>query len=688
KNIDQFFRDPSQPAVLAQVPKQMQSMRGVLAVLGLDMAGQATVRMREDVDHLLAADADIQQLATDGVFDRLAGNLGALGFLIDMLGVQPNLVKSLFKFDPDTGVLSPLMGREKAALPELANPVEVVAIQAERDQAQNAAEAVAESVTDDEVSLEDVSDELQKIADIPLVQDQPAFAESVASAQAAVVAAQSSDDVDAHALAREQVAQVMSDFAQSVAEPVELELPEVSLAHDSGYAPLIPAPAVPAEPTGFEEDDEMLGIFLEEAQEVIASAKEAIEQLLSNPGDVTLLTSVRRGFHTLKGSSRMVGLKDYGEAGWACEQLFNAWMASQEPASADLLGFAAEALAYMSGWTQAIEARAAQQWHSAPLVHAADSLRLEGRRIPIGGGSAFTAADVQSFAADEAAGAPEDELSELTLPLIDLGGEPAGDDASAEPVTQPADLSDLEVPAIDGDLLTLELPPEDEATEIDLPLLLPEVEAETSFASPVDEVADVELLEIAFEEPPAEAVVADVVVTEGDEQVKVIGPLRISIPLFNIYLNEADEQSRRLCTCLNEWSLELHRPVTDETVALAHSLAGNSATVGYSELSQLARLLEHSLMRTQAVGRGDSVSAALLNEAADEIRHLLHQFAAGFLKTPKDDLMRRLEAYDHEASRQLEARSLLSDTDLSDTEAAALAEVAPSAHGHLRLVRS
>ena len=36
------------------------------------------------------------------MFDRLAGNLGALGFLIDMLSVQPQLAKSLFVFDAET----------------------------------------------------------------------------------------------------------------------------------------------------------------------------------------------------------------------------------------------------------------------------------------------------------------------------------------------------------------------------------------------------------------------------------------------------------------------------------------------------------------------------------------------------------------------------------------------------------
>lgn len=47
--------------------------------------------------------------------------------------------------------------------------------------------------------------------------------------------------------------------------------------------------------------------------------------------------------------------------------------------------------------------------------------------------------------------------------------------------------------------------------------------------------------------------------------------MRISIPLFNIFLNEADEQSRRLSTMLSEWAMELDRPVGDDVVALAHS---------------------------------------------------------------------------------------------------------------------
>ncbi len=145
------------------------------------------------------------------------------------------------------------------------------------------------------------------------------------------------------------------------------------------------------------------------------------------------------------------------------------------------------------------------------------------------------------------------------------------------------------------------------------------------------------------------------------EPYKQIGPLRVGIPLFNIFLNEADEQSRRLGVELAEWAHELHQPVADSTVALAHSLAGNSATVGFSDLSHLARLLEHALARSQAMGSGDPTEAALFNDSADEIRRLLHQFAAGFLKSPAAGLIERLVDHERHSAERLQSQARLLD---------------------------
>ena len=96
--------------VLIQVPGQLSSMRGVLSVLGQDHASHAVVRMRDDVDTLIAADAG-DTGPHQAAFERLADNLGALSFLIDMLSVQPQIAKSLFRFDASNGNLMSVMDR-------------------------------------------------------------------------------------------------------------------------------------------------------------------------------------------------------------------------------------------------------------------------------------------------------------------------------------------------------------------------------------------------------------------------------------------------------------------------------------------------------------------------------------------------------------------------------------------------
>jgi chemosensory pili system protein ChpA (sensor histidine kinase/response regulator) len=134
-----------------------------------------------------------------------------------------------------------------------------------------------------------------------------------------------------------------------------------------------------------------------------------------------------------------------------------------------------------------------------------------------------------------------------------------------------------------------------------------------------------------------------------EDQIKFIDDLRISIPLYNVYLNEADEWSRRLVTEMSEWSIERQLPVGDKVIALAHSLAGSSATVGFQGLSSIARALEHGLQKSQThhETNKDNTHIDLFVKTAEEIRRLLHQFAAGFLKKPDANLLAKLKALDY-----------------------------------------
>ncbi|MCI8208025.1 hybrid sensor histidine kinase/response regulator [Pseudomonas sp. S25] len=74
-------------------------------------------------------------------------------------------------------------------------------------------------------------------------------------------------------------------------------------------------------------DDELLEVFLEETDEVLAALREYLPQWIGSLNDArsntTALTEVRRAFHTLKGSGRMVRALILGELAWAVENLLN-----------------------------------------------------------------------------------------------------------------------------------------------------------------------------------------------------------------------------------------------------------------------------------------------------------------------------------------------------------------------------
>ncbi|MFQ5547119.1 MAG: Hpt domain-containing protein [Woeseia sp.] len=70
-------------------------------------------------------------------------------------------------------------------------------------------------------------------------------------------------------------------------------------------------------------DPELLELFIEEAKEEIASIKRNLPQWQDAPDDLETLITVRRSFHTLKGSGRMVGAERIGDYCWSVENLLN-----------------------------------------------------------------------------------------------------------------------------------------------------------------------------------------------------------------------------------------------------------------------------------------------------------------------------------------------------------------------------
>ena len=689
KSLDQFFRNPVEKAGLHVALNQLSQMRGVLSVLGLDQAVQAVGRMRQVIDQMIDTDVDETQARQAGTFGQLGDNLSALSFLVDMLNYQPALAKKVFTFDEDKGELIPLMGRNQ--------PVATAFEPAQQD-AQAISAGVQRVVTEvqEGVDLALLSEQLEQIADQASLAEQPGVAKAAREAAQAVVG----EDGAAGA-------QALVDLSQAMAAPVP-----------------VPAPTAAAVATDDELDGDLLDVFLEEAAEVVANGKEAVTLLRDSPAELEHQTTLRRAFHTLKGSSRMVGLNEFGEAAWAMEQLLNALLAEQRPAVPGLLDLAADALDAFGAWTSDIAAGQASAWRAQPFKASAEAWRDQGVWQPVGRPEPQDTAPV----AESPMAPPAESQDSLVLPQetvepafpefadttsLEVGGpvETVELDLPAEPLLADIDFSSLGVASDKAqDLATPsqaldvseQVPAEPDELpsmfdELAMDMALPVDEADQplpptpatadTVETPLPEVADLaslldadealpdvalpdEVIEepvvplLAEEEPPLPSIVtqeaelptidetvadtapATDLLESADDAVKVIGPLRIGIKLYNVYLNEADEWSRRLCTGLAEWALEYHEPVHDQAEALAHSLAGSSATVGFQPLSDIARALEHAIgavsSHQEAGYPATEAQARLFVEASEEIRRLLHQFAAGFYKEPSAELLAAL----------------------------------------------
>ena len=100
-------------------------------------------------------------------------------------------------------------------------------------------------------------------------------------------------------------------------DPVETVALERTQQAQAATHPLITVPVAEA------IDPQFVELFIEEAKEEIASIQSSFPQWDQNPMNLDSLALMRRSFHTLKGSGRMVGARALAEFGWSIENLLN-----------------------------------------------------------------------------------------------------------------------------------------------------------------------------------------------------------------------------------------------------------------------------------------------------------------------------------------------------------------------------
>jgi chemosensory pili system protein ChpA (sensor histidine kinase/response regulator) len=348
-----------------------------------------------------------------------------------------------------------------------------------------------------------------------------------------------------------------------------------------------PAPAEaapPAAPMAQGEaaiEAELLEIFISEAQEVLAFVASTLPAAIAEPSNQETLTMLRRSFHTLKGSGRMVGLNAFADGGAAMEKVMNAWLSESRAASPDLLALLQFAAADMAAWVDELASSGASVRSSEALVAAAAAVQ---------GGGAFAlpgaAQQQEQQQHQEPEQEQEPEVIDMTLPAEpDEPDEPFG-------LVEPAPESAAELSAASGQVI--------------------------------------EFPGTARHSVPAE------------DNIRRFGDLEIPLPLYNIYLAETDELMRVLTQDFGEWRHE-RRPVSPAALKASHTLAGTSATVGFKALREVAYALEMALLTlVGSAPQLDDAQRDLLDVTLESCRQMLQRFALGELPPAQPDLVAQL----------------------------------------------
>ena len=326
------------------------------------------------------------------------------------------------------------------------------------------------------------------------------------------------------------------------------------------------APSAPSKPQVMssgtladELDDEIVEIFLEEADEEHGNISRLLPHWQNNPQDGDTLKDLRRSFHTLKGSGRLVGAVDVGEFAWSFENLLNRVIDKSIKPDKTMFELLEQARNTLPGLFDLFRNGQKPGQDVYHLMQLAEALS-KGEDIDLDsmtGGATKPAATEETPAQEEltieAMEAPADEAGEMSMEL-----ELEGMDSLAD--VQAAELN-LDEPSLELSLEGIQFP--DEQAQLE-PL-----EIDNAGLDALDEEISAQL------EVPALS------------SVPTIDPV-----LLGIYRKEIATHLQALREYIQDWRNGVDRSANHKLVRALHTLKGSSRTASVPQIAELCNFLE------------------------------------------------------------------------------------------------
>ncbi|MDH5632287.1 MAG: Hpt domain-containing protein [Gammaproteobacteria bacterium] len=321
EEFEAFANDRGATSHLAVMQDSLGQIYGALQIIGEEVAGML-------VDRTMAALRNISRGVVEvdnAVMDALAIAIGTIGAYIDGLLYNRSNLDALLDL----------------AFQELHSAF------ASQYRYERNPPALIEALEDTVIAWRDnynsrIMNELKQVSEAALkVSDSLGISDASELAQHLVEALDAAANADEQSIESDSalVSELAARFIESAREQfpddaVEATIPLPEPGH-AASAPVIveepareavsPAPVSAAAAMADVDDD-----FDEEIMEIfIEDARDSVNTIVSNfPGwrdseDNAAMLEVRRGFHTIKGSGRMVGVTDIAELAWAFENMLN-----------------------------------------------------------------------------------------------------------------------------------------------------------------------------------------------------------------------------------------------------------------------------------------------------------------------------------------------------------------------------